>query len=516
MSKSLPERPDLGQLKTQAKELLAALHAAQPEALARLPAGETPPPTFALHDAQRIVAREHGFPNWAKLKLHVETRTIEMAEMRLIAAALEGEAEVVEAILAERPALGRRSLAAAAALGHGDAIAGFIATPSAVAAKTGPRGWPPLLYLCFGRCGAGDAARAAAAEALLAAGADPNSSWTSPEWPESAFPALYGAAGVNNYPRLARALLQAGANPNDSESKYHAAEHHHVACLEVLAEFGADFSRADQTWGNTPLYFLFSWHNAAPAARAGIRWLLEHGADPNALSYPQAAAETALHAAVRNGWEPDMVELLLRHGADPRTARGDGRSALALAVCHGRDDLVDCLGGSEALATLADKDLFLGACMRGDPEAARRIVQRKPEVLAQLLPDDRALVHAAAQTGRASALRVMGHYGFDLGATDAEGATPLHVAAWHGWKEATAALIALGVPLDRCDGRFGAPPIGWCAHGSQFYRNPAGDYAAVAEALIAAGAPVPKGTQGGGEVMAVLRSAAARDTAPPP
>ena len=66
----LPGRPNLDQLKRQAKELLRAARAHDPAALARfrtLPAfarasdAELARATFALHDAQSVIAREHGF-----------------------------------------------------------------------------------------------------------------------------------------------------------------------------------------------------------------------------------------------------------------------------------------------------------------------------------------------------------------------------------------------------------------------------------------------------------------------
>ncbi|MGE0024739.1 MAG: hypothetical protein AB7S70_14040, partial [Hyphomicrobium sp.] len=69
--KRLPARPDLGQLKKQAKDLLALYRRGEPEAFARfrdtLPAAagknDEAIATLALrlHDAQSCVAREHGF-----------------------------------------------------------------------------------------------------------------------------------------------------------------------------------------------------------------------------------------------------------------------------------------------------------------------------------------------------------------------------------------------------------------------------------------------------------------------
>jgi len=122
MKRSLPERPDLGQLKKQAKELCAAVHAGDKAALDQAGIHENERANFALNDAQRVVARDHGFPSWAKLKLHVETRTVDEAEARLLDAVLEGESDVVGAILRERPALATRTPAVAAALGESAAI----------------------------------------------------------------------------------------------------------------------------------------------------------------------------------------------------------------------------------------------------------------------------------------------------------------------------------------------------------------------------------------------------------
>jgi hypothetical protein len=58
MSRDLPARPNLEYLKKQAKELL--------QTLLQQDAGTQ------LSDAQHAIAREYGFPNWPRLKAHVE------------------------------------------------------------------------------------------------------------------------------------------------------------------------------------------------------------------------------------------------------------------------------------------------------------------------------------------------------------------------------------------------------------------------------------------------------------
>lgn len=58
----LPARPDLDQLKRQAKELVKAWRHSP----------STAPPQARLRDAQRSIAQQHGFASWDALRAHVE------------------------------------------------------------------------------------------------------------------------------------------------------------------------------------------------------------------------------------------------------------------------------------------------------------------------------------------------------------------------------------------------------------------------------------------------------------
>lgn len=507
--KSLPERPDVEQLKKQAKELLEGVHDGRTEALNRC--GNENTVDFALSDAQRVLAREYGFPSWARLKLHVETRTEETAEARLIDAVIQGDRDGMERILAERPLLRRRGLYVAAALGDAEEVCARIGRePELARTKSGPRNWEPLLYVCFGCVGGDDAERAQAVRTLLSAGADANAFWIDPIWPDSPQAALYGAVGVNDYPGVAEALLTAGANPLDGESIYHAAEQFHRRSLDVLAAFGADFSARQSPWGNTPLYFNFGHTPDMPTAGPGIRWLLEHRADPNVTS--GELRETALHAAARNGWDAAMMTLLLACGANPALKRTDGRTALALAVRAGNTEAERALreaatgpdGGT--LEPVGAVDEFLGACRRADGDRVRTLLRDHPGLVAGLTEAERRSALDAAASGKPESLLIMKEAGMDLTVEGAHGETPLHIAAWRGHREAVRVLIAAGAALDKADRMFSAPPFGWCAHGSMHCpQKGGGDYAGVATALIEAGAAVPKGTEASREVMAVIR-----------
>src|SRR5215469_12087328 len=83
-SQQLPERANLAQLKKQAKSLLHAARAKDPEALQRFQAFPTlaqlaSTENLALHDAQFVIAREHGFKSWKQLREHIEEQSLTFA-----------------------------------------------------------------------------------------------------------------------------------------------------------------------------------------------------------------------------------------------------------------------------------------------------------------------------------------------------------------------------------------------------------------------------------------------------
>jgi ankyrin repeat protein len=69
----LPARPDLEQLRHQAKDLLREATRGEPAALARIHAVSD---RLILASAQLAIAREYGFDSWPKLKREVERREV--------------------------------------------------------------------------------------------------------------------------------------------------------------------------------------------------------------------------------------------------------------------------------------------------------------------------------------------------------------------------------------------------------------------------------------------------------
>jgi len=84
--KRLPSRPNLDHLKYQAKNLLREHSARSPGAAQRIRefhprfSGATDAEIFgvrlSLNEAQLTIAREYGFPSWARLKRHIEKPTL--------------------------------------------------------------------------------------------------------------------------------------------------------------------------------------------------------------------------------------------------------------------------------------------------------------------------------------------------------------------------------------------------------------------------------------------------------
>ncbi len=71
---SLPERPDLGQLRRQAKELRRSVLAGDAEAIERLlRVAEVDPATVTLSSAHLVIAREFGFASWPRLTQVLKT-----------------------------------------------------------------------------------------------------------------------------------------------------------------------------------------------------------------------------------------------------------------------------------------------------------------------------------------------------------------------------------------------------------------------------------------------------------
>jgi ankyrin repeat protein len=102
-TRTLPDRPNLDQLRRQAKELLEGFRAGHADSLReiQLHYRRPDPSSFALHDAQLVLARAYGFESWPKLKAFVDGVTVRS----LVDAVGAGDLATVRSMVAARPEL---------------------------------------------------------------------------------------------------------------------------------------------------------------------------------------------------------------------------------------------------------------------------------------------------------------------------------------------------------------------------------------------------------------------------
>ena len=316
-TRTLRDRPDLDQLKRQAKELLDTLRAGHPEATKEVHAyyRQADPSTFALHDAQLVMARAHGFDSWSKLKAFVDGATVR----HLVEAVRNGDLDIVRSMVTARPelvhldvaendehralhhaVLARRPEIVRFLMQHGaDARKGIWPHRAATTAFTlaGERGYDEVVGIIDEE------------ESRRSRGAPLNA----PPPPEAAPEGAARAAIATGDAAWLRARHADGMieNGHGLVSRAVAADRPDILALLLDLQLDPDESgRVDGleevvlTWGEP----LRACAISAKVTMAEI--LLAHGANPNTSVY---AASSAIYEAHKRRDEP-MIALLERHG----------------------------------------------------------------------------------------------------------------------------------------------------------------------------------------------------------
>ena len=368
-----------------------------------------------------------------------------------------GTLAAAEALLATHPELRTSDIHTAAVLGDDVLVRKFLdQDPASVHAKSPPYGGDALNYLGLSKYLRLDPSRSEAflraARALLDAGADPNTGfWTTGKFPEYES-ALYGAAGVAHHAALTRLLIEAGANPNDEDAVYHCPEGDDLGAMQVLVETGK------VTPENLSLMLVrkHDWHDYE-----GVKYLLEHGADPNLKR--GRGWHPLLHAIARDN-DLAIIELLVDHRADPNV-RDEGTSTIELAARRGRGDVLAMFGKRGFPLDLQGVDRLIAACAMDDGTNVTELVRREPQLIPELLAQGSTLLSEFTGTWNTAGVRHLLDLGvpvtslykgdgyFDI----APNSTALHVAAWKLRADLVQLLLERGAAVNARDGKERTP-----------------------------------------------------------
>ncbi len=303
------------------------------------------PATFALHDAQLVLARAYGFESWPKLKAFVDGATVD----RLIAAVRDGEIEDVRALLTSRSELARMSKANFGVLHH------------AVLGRQ-----PEMVRL------------------LMQHGANARDG----VYPHRDATTGYALAAQRGYDEIVRIIEEEEQKRRDAQS---GGERTPAATLLFRSIGSGETARAIELMeadpasvharhlptATTPLHVAAETYNADL-----VRWLLAHGANPNARNQQ---AHTALDRAAHRGYHADTVHMI-------ETARIllDGGAEMTRAAAAALGDAV-WIRARHAEGTLTNEVDPAGGMLR------IAITHNRPEILKLLLdfgfdPDERIRV----------------------------------------------------------------------------------------------------------------------------
>jgi len=335
---NLPARPDLGQLRRQAKELQRAATAGDADALRRV---GTVSQRLVLASAQLAIAREYGFASWPRLRIEVLRRE----------ALDSGDAARLRALLREEPELavarmdhwcdhrkGASPLGYVAMLRYdtsrglwrdvpgSDALARTLL--EAGAPVDGESGEPETTLITAASYG-----DAAVARVLIEAGADIEARAASNAGGVPGATALLHA-GVFGMTAVIDVLVAAGARPASIEQAaaagnvtgflspttplqarvralVMAADHQRPAVIDELLAAGTPIDAIDEQWGRQALRV------AAQNARvASVEHLLARGADPDVRDpqHQRTALDWCRHARndVADRSAHDLVEAILQ------------------------------------------------------------------------------------------------------------------------------------------------------------------------------------------------------------
>jgi len=343
------DRPDLRQLRIQAKDLVRAVRAADTDAVARVVPYVRTANEFTLANAQLVVARENGFESWPRLKRELAgiPETAKSPTSIFFEALESGDEDLVVELLGENPDFAGFSkkgeygwstpLHLAAQKGQVAATRALVEAGAEIYAVN-QGGYPPVAEAIWGR-------HKEVADFLLEVSAQK----------DHGQPPTYGcgidivlAGRLNMIDRMKMHIekdpLAVYRRGCIGESVLHWPSHNgYIEIVQYLLDNGAVIE-ADEIglYGGKPL------HWASEHAPGCVKLLLERGANPMSRNLMPGDFEgfTPLHMmASQSNEELDCARLLLAVGADPAARDAKGQTPIEVARSRGHQKTVEFLAG---------------------------------------------------------------------------------------------------------------------------------------------------------------------------
>ncbi len=471
MSRQLPEKPNLEFLKKEAKQFLRDRRARK------------------LADAQRILANDYGFATWAKLKSHVELRSLSPAEA-LKVAVCDIDAGRVRELLDLHPELrlrindplpnygfGQHALFAAVQRSDRETIDVLLRAGADIRKRT--EWWA-------GGFGVLDDCHPSMADFLIERGAVVD---------------VHSAVRLGLMAKLSELVTAdpgiIGTRGGDGQTALHFASSLEVA--KFLLENGAEINARDVDHESTPAQYMLRVDQKRhyPTDRQDVaRFLVSRGCKTDILM-AAALGDTDLvrrhldadpgciRMSVSEEWFPKQ---------DPRAGGtiyiwtlGAHRTAHTVARDFGHEDVF------RLLLERTPNDLKLAlACELGDQTTFHEFLSKNPGAASTLAEADKQKLPNAAQNNNTTAVRLMLEAGWPVDTPGEMGATALHWAGFNGNAEMTREILRFRPGLELKSREYAGTALSWAVYGSgNGWRRDTGDFVETIRTLLEAGATLP-------------------------
>ena len=262
--------------------------------------------------------------------------------------------------------------------------------------------------------------------------------------------------------------------------------HDHIA--QLLLDHGADKTQLDTHQRNLIMQAMAFYERGCYSM---VLFLISKGVP---CDIPDDRGTTALHIACENGDYP-LVDLLLKHGADPLRANPNGDMSLLIAVKHDHRPIVSrvlmliimqkdysltnalciaCSKGSQGIASVliahgaevsSENEYgitpLMAACATEETSLMSWLLQEKAVQVNQVNKKGLQALHYACAIGKKNVVMLLLYYGADVNADSVDKGFPLTLACNEGHEHIVSELLEAGASPDKPDHR-GLTPLMIC------------------------------------------------------